>query len=97
MAQTASQKRYHKRKRLEVTEWLNKEIKSKLACTKCGQNHPATLDFHHIDPTMKIDEVNVVARVTKSKVKVLEEIAKCIVLCANCHRIHHYDEKNEKI
>jgi predicted HNH restriction endonuclease len=26
--------------------------------------------------------------------KAYKEITKCIVLCANCHRIHHHNEKN---
>ena len=25
-------------------------FKSRLSCTKCGENHPATLDFHHVVP-----------------------------------------------
>ena len=25
------------------------EYKTTLSCTKCGENHPATLDFHHVE------------------------------------------------
>ena len=30
-----------------------------------------------------------------NKLKVIEEIKKCIVLCSNCHRDLHYQEKLE--
>jgi 5-methylcytosine-specific restriction endonuclease McrA len=67
-------------------------FKSTLKCTICGFNHPAALDFHHEDPTKK--EGNIHRFVSNGQFKkVYEEITKCVVLCANCHRIHHYKEK----
>lgn len=76
----------------ELREWL-REIKSKLCCAKCDQNHPAALDFHHDDPKLK--EMTVASAVNNgwNKERILEEIEKCTVLCATCHRIHHWQEK----
>ena len=76
-----------------------KSFKATLSCVQCGQNHVATLDFHHVDSTTKEVSVN---RLIKNRAykKAMEEVEKCIVLCANCHRIHHHDEylaaKNKK-
>ena len=67
-------------------------FKHTLKCTKCNFSHPAALDFHHEDPTQK---ENVVSNLISNGqfARAYEEIKKCIVLCANCHRIHHYEEK----
>ena len=71
-------------------------FKGTLHCARCSQNHIATLDFHHIDPEEK--EYNVSKLVSnKMFTKAYKEIKKCIVLCANCHRIHHYEENSAKI
>ena len=68
------------------------EYKATLFCTKCGFSHVAALDFHHEDPSKK--EYNIHKLVGNGRfTKAYEEIKKCIVLCANCHRIHHWDEK----
>lgn len=67
-------------------------FKATLKCTKCGFNHPAALDFHHVDPKEK--ESNVHRLLSNGQYKKLEkELKKCVVLCSNCHRIHHWDEK----
>lgn len=39
-------------KRKELRAWFD-EHKSTLSCTQCGEDHPATLDFHHRDPNEK--------------------------------------------
>jgi len=60
-------------------------------CTKCGFNeHPNCLDFHHLDPNEK--EVNVATTAMKNKwgrERIMKEVDKCIVVCANCHRLIH--------
>lgn len=80
-----------KKRRIEV---YNKvlEIKHSIGCQKCNENDPACLDFHHIND----DKEFAVAEALTGNInfKIIEkEIAKCIVLCANCHRKLHYYEK----
>ena len=63
-------------------------IKRERGCSKCGFNkHSAALDFHHVK-----DKKHNISRIARSGVaqNVLDkEIKKCIILCANCHRIEH--------
>ena len=74
-------------------EWT--ELKATLSCEKCGQNHPATLDFHHIVRDKSNRKVHELLRNCNLKA-IKEEMKKCQVLCANCHRIYHYDEHKIK-
>jgi hypothetical protein len=69
-----------------------RDYKATLSCVKCGQNHPATFDFHHVDRTTKEASINKLIKYRAFK-QAMEEVKKCIVLCANCHRIHHHDER----
>ena len=56
-------------------------------CELCGYNtHPAALTFDHIDPSTKVFNVSDYGQ--RSWEAVIREIAKCRVLCANCHNIH---------
>ena len=65
-----------------------------LKCEMCGENHPACLDFHHKDKKDKSFNVAIMASSGYSIEKIKEEIAKCIVLCSNCHRKEHYKINN---
>ena len=59
------------------------EIKSKLSCQKCGYNlYPVALDFHHIDPTQKDATVARMLANNYELNRTLQEIDKCICLCA---------------
>jgi hypothetical protein len=71
-------------------------FKRTLKCTKCGFSHPAALDFHHTNPAEK---ENIVSNLVSNGcfAAAMEEVQKCVVLCANCHRIHHYEEKSVTI
>jgi hypothetical protein len=60
-------------------------------CERCGFEHPAALHFHHRDPATKRFGVNTanLSRKTFSMEEIIEEVAKCEVICANCHAIEH--------
>lgn len=63
-------------------------------CSSCQQSfHHAAMDFHHVDPTTKTTKGRGIAT-NNSWENVKLELAKTILLCANCHRIHHYMERN---
>ncbi len=55
-------------------------------CVSCGESNPIVLEFNHVDPSTKIAEVSFFIKRTRTKL--ITEIEKCEVLCANCHRKH---------
>ena len=68
-------------------------IKVERGCANCGYNkHSAALDFNHRDPSTKSFNVSQDPKVALEKL--MKEIDKCDVLCANCHRIHTQNEKH---
>lgn len=86
-------KQYYKK---EVKEKHDKNIKIiheeklKRGCVCCGyRESPYALDFDHLDPCSKISGVSRMS--TRNIQKIKEEIEKCQVLCANCHRIKTHD------
>jgi predicted HNH restriction endonuclease len=72
------------------------EFKATKSCTKCGESHPATLDFHHVEYHPSNKKVHKLVQDGHWWKRIQEEIDKCIVLCANCHRIHHHEERINK-
>jgi Fe-S-cluster-containing dehydrogenase component len=73
------------------------KIKEKLVslsgdcCQSCGYNkNYAALQFHHIDPKTKSFALNGTSSRIFSWEEVVKEMAKCLLLCANCHmELHH--------
>lgn len=76
---------YRKRVRTQV-----RDLKSKLGCSECPERDWRCLDFHHTDPAQK--ELGISRMYGWSFEKISKEIAKCVVLCSNCHRKHHASE-----
>jgi hypothetical protein len=70
--------------RRERTAYLIKFFASH-PCTDCGEDDPVVLDFDHVNPETKSFDVSQ-ALPFRSWQSILEEIAKCEVVCANCHR-----------
>jgi predicted HNH restriction endonuclease len=82
-----------KNKRENRAQW--NAYKASLSCTYCGAQHPAIIDFHHVIRDKDKRAVNHLAK-NAQFTAALEEVKKCIPLCANCHRILHWNEAQEK-
>jgi hypothetical protein len=82
-------KKSYKERRKSITNnhraWLD-EFKATRGCDICSERHPACLDFHHLDPDTKYKKVS---RLIYCRRRLLVEIGKCELLCANCHRKRH--------
>lgn len=61
-------------------------------CEHCdGVFHQAAFDFHHVNEAEKLTEITTLIG-NRGWKQVENELQKCILLCSNCHRIHHYGE-----
>ena len=59
-------------------------------CADCKQTYPpAVYDFHHLEPTAKEHEPKRLFG-QKDQDRIDAELAKCVLLCSNCHRLRHY-------
>jgi hypothetical protein len=76
-----------KRKK-ETQEWL-RSLKAGKSCRYCTESYAACLDYHHRDGTEKKFNIAKAATNGYSRETILKEIAKCDLICANCHRKLH--------
>lgn len=56
-------------------------------CVDCGENNVVFLDFDHKDDVDKINNISNMLNESCSWGKIKNEIDKCDVRCANCHRL----------
>lgn len=57
-------------------------------CADCGgQFKPHQMDFDHRDPSTKSFNVMTGRAMLMSTKRILEEVAKCDIVCANCHQM----------
>ncbi len=82
----------NERRRSDIRDYL---ISKKVKCSHCEQSHVACLDFHH--EREKDRDLSLVINAGWSFKRIDEELKKCIVLCSNCHRILHWNEKNNMV
>lgn len=59
-------------------------LQQSTGCVDCGEKDPICLEFDHRDPLTK--EFNIGEGYNKSEKDILQEISKCDIVCANCHR-----------
>lgn len=85
----------NKRARISANErWeqRNREfyraVKKSSKCAACGESESCCLEFHHLDPSKKDGHISHMVR-HWGKARMLAEIAKCVIVCSNCHaKIH---------
>lgn len=77
-----------KSRKIYLKKWFDK-LKKTLKCERCPESDSVCLDFHHKNPDEK--EINLCNATNNgwSRKRILKEIEKCNVLCANCHRKEH--------
>lgn len=71
------------------------DIKKELVCEECGEDRYQVLEFHHINPAEKLFTIGNYSKAGFTYDELLEEISKCKVLCANCHRMLHWELKQD--
>lgn len=83
MGQYARLKREHKKE-------MCLRILGGKSCSRCGANDlpPACYDFHH-NKGGKTSEISKLISGCAPMKQIEEELKKCVVLCANCHRFTH--------
>lgn len=81
-------RKLHRDYRHKIANMIN-EAKN-TPCADCDVLYPPyVMDFDHKDPLEKSFNISRATR-THSIPKLLEEIAKCEVVCSNCHRIRTF-------
>ena len=80
--------------RKAVVRDQHQEYKKKLKCCRCGNDDFRVLDFDHKDRSKKSFCIGYAISKGYGMKKIKEEIEKCQVLCANCHRIKTWEENN---
>ena len=98
-----ARKRYAE-KREEIKRYSrDKERKRKLwavgvlggKCQRCDCDHPAALDFHHLEPERKTNTLSEMLGRPKMYPDdvILAELEHCELICKNCHAVEHYGDE----
>jgi len=89
---------YYKKHRQESIDRANRrrdEIRSKIIAykrshpCKCGESHPAALDFHHANGNKEFTVSRAYSDCYSWK-RIEKEISKCEMICRNCHAKLHW-------
>jgi hypothetical protein len=83
---------YERERRAALGTWVLNYLQTH-PCVVCGESDPIVLDFDHIRGKKKYPVTYMISHQYCLET-VIEEIAKCQVLCANCHRRKTAKEQN---
>jgi len=76
--------------------WLD-SLKEGMPCADCGRVYPPyVMEWDHLPGTEKTLSIANVRRAAFGKKRILAEIAKCELVCANCHRERTFGRRRRK-
>lgn len=85
--QRRARKKPGERARRRMVKDLITDLKAQTLCVDCHLRwHPRVMEFHHV---RGVKSFALAASAGYGWDRVREEIAKCDLLCSNCHRIRH--------
>jgi len=72
-----------------------RDLKTKTPCVDCGINYPYyVMDFDHVRGQKQANVMELVSTLSKKRIDL--EIAKCEIVCSNCHRIRTHIRRMAK-
>jgi hypothetical protein len=84
-----------KKRQAATLAWL-RDVRRR-PCEDCGNSFPPyVLDFDHRDPGKKLFAITTGSAHLKSRDKLIAEIEKCDIVCANCHALRTYANLMER-
>jgi hypothetical protein len=90
-----STKKHHDFYRGRNLKFINK-IKDESQCMDCGGKfHFTSMDFDHRESALKVMSVSSLVHLGRSIKTIKKEMAKCDIVCANCHRVRTWSRLNE--
>lgn len=100
------QREYYTKNKVKIDAYTKQALKDKksyigklkeVPCADCKQRYPSyVMDFDHLDPTKKKSAVSFMLSHNQPLKMILEEISKCEVVCANCHRERTHKQLKER-
>lgn len=84
-----------KRRKQSKREFILNLYKVNKPCADCHKiYHPVCMDFDHMDPSSKWDDISRLLGSDLSLDRIEEEIKKCELVCSNCHRLRTFHITN---
>lgn len=77
-------------RRARLRMWVCERKAASDGCARCSESDPACLEFRHRAPAEKERSVSELVSYGHGRARLREEMARCDLLCANCHRKEHY-------
>ena len=82
----------NKKQRKWSKEFVSR-VKNLFSCIDCGESNPLVLDFDHVKGE-KVNNISDMVGQSYSIESIKNEMRKCEVRCANCHRIKTHERHN---